>query len=401
MKELFGTVRRKLLLCGLLSLLLANVTEAALGGAFYFVYCQLTQQKQEDVVQNQYLLNSRELPQESVKIAVNSLAVGSAPGTEEKKIPVFGVLAALLVQGGLFVGYFYLLTRPYIDYMKALSAEIKGFAKGNLQQKLEVHGTDEFATIARSLNEMADDINHMIEHDRQVEARKNELVTNVAHDLRTPLTSILGYLGLAKRQELPEEQREQYIETAYAKAKRLEKLIEDLFEYSKMSQGAVRMDVTELDLICVLRQLLEEFYPSFAESGLQLDFVCKDKTAYLTADGNLLARAFANLIGNAVKYGADGKRVEITLTQTEQEITVKVLNFGEIIPKEALGNIFDRFYRVESSRSTQTGGSGLGLTIAKSIMELHHGTIEAESNLEGTTFTVILPKKWEPEKEEV
>lgn len=392
-------MRRKLLLFALISLFLAIVTEAMLIGSFYFVYRQLVPETTTEnaAVQNRFLA-AQDGAVENSKVSMYNNSTNTrnfgvqVEQTDNSNGILLFVVGALILQALLFAVYFYFLTKPYVAYLKELSEEIHGFAKGNLEHKIEVRGEDELAMIADSLNAMAGDLNKMIEHDRMVEARKNELVTNVAHDLRTPLTSILGYLGLAKRPDISLEQKEQYVRTAYEKAKRLEKLIENLFEYSKMTLGAIKVERQELDLIRILQQLLEEFYPSFADSGLGLDFYYKDKCAYVYADGNLLARAFANLIGNAVKYGADGKRVEITLSQTATEVTVKVINFGEIIPEEALNSIFDRFYRVESSRSTQTGGSGLGLTIAKSIIEMHHGTITATSNLEGTKFTVVLPK---------
>lgn len=402
--QLFGTMRRKLLVSGILSLFLAVLTEALLIGSFYFVYRQLTPDTDAGNVAIQGHVTESNTGAAQGTLFSNTMnnrnfAVPQEPENESDGF-FLQALAVIVLQAFLFAVFFYFLTKPYIAYLKELSVEIKGFAKGNLEHKIEVRGEDELAMIAESLNTMAGDLNKMIEHDRRVEARKNELVTNVAHDLRTPLTSILGYLGLAKRPDISAEQKEQYVGTAYEKAKRLEKLIEDLFEYSKMTLGAVRIEKREVDLIRIMQQLLEEFYPSFAENELGLDFYYTDKTAYLYADGNLLARAFANLIGNAVKYGADGKRVEITLSQTAVEVTVKVINFGEIIPNEALDNIFDRFYRVESSRSTQTGGSGLGLTIAKSVIEMHHGTITAVSNLEGTIFTVVLPKDYRAEDNE-
>lgn len=397
----FISLQKKLLFAGLLSLFLALLTVFVLLGSVRLLYRSISREEEQLFTDAQNSYKQREsgagqaappygnISNYKLEATKENSQKSQATKEEISALSIVSVLCTVL----LFAFYFWLLTRKYMSYLRELSDGICGFAKGKLEEYVEVRGNDELGMIAANLNTMADNLKAMMEHDRSVETRKNELVTNVAHDLRTPLTSILGYLGLADRPDISEEQRRNYVATAYEKAKRLEQLVENLFEYSKMTLGGVRMDCQELDLICVLQQLLEEFYPSFSKSGLALDFYYKEKNAFLYADGNLLARAFANLIGNAVKYGSDGKRVELRLQQTTDEVTVQIINFGEIIPKEALDNIFERFYRVESSRSVQTGGSGLGLTIAKSIIEMHHGTVKAASDLNGTVFTVTLPKK--------
>lgn len=392
----FISIQKKILLGGLASLLLAVFTVLFLVLAAYVLY-DSTRPKEEtadDIPKSYQVMDSVQQKAPYYNAAnggVNNAASMQDDSSDGKLL--LEITGGVLLTALFFCLYFWLLTRHYMTYLKELSDGIRGFAKGNLDNRIAVRGEDELSMIASNLNSMADDLKAMMEHDRSVETKKNELVTNVAHDLRTPLTSILGYLGLADREDISEEQRRNYVATAYEKAKRLEKLVEDLFEYSKMSLGAIRMDCQELDLIRILQQLLEEFYPSFSKSGLELEFYYTDKYAFVYADGNLLARAFANLIGNAIKYGSDGKRVEISLRQTAKEVTVQLKNFGEIIPEEALTHIFERFYRVESSRSVQTGGSGLGLTIAKSIVEMHYGTIQVTSDLNGTVFTIVLPKK--------
>ena len=217
------------------------------------------------------------------------------------------------------------------------------------------------------------------------------MITSVAHDLRTPLTSIIGYLDLvSKNENLTEAGTKRYIEIAYNKSKRLEKLIEDLFAYTKFSYGQVVMEQSEIDMIKFINQLVDEFYPSFQESELDYDFTANTTSAFVIADGNLLARAFANLISNAIKYGKDGKSVNLKLIKETDKIIVSVINYGKVIPEKDLENVFHRFYRVEGSRSSETGGSGLGLAIAKSIIELHGGTVAVRSDFEGTIFDVVL-----------
>jgi signal transduction histidine kinase len=143
-------------------------------------------------------------------------------------------------------------------------------------------------------------------------------------------------------------------------------------------------------MVKLINQLLDEFYPSFTENQLEYEFKTSHFSAVIKADGDLLARAFANLISNAIKYGKAGKSILLDLNKYENGVVVSITNYGEIIPKKDLELIFRRFYRVESSRSSETGGSGLGLAIAHSIVEMHGGTIKAESETTGTVFTVIL-----------
>ncbi len=290
----------------------------------------------------------------------------------------------------LFITYFLLLTRKFVIYIKEISEGISEISLGNLDHKIAIRNEDEFALIADRLNQMADDIKKIMENERRSEYAKNELITSVAHDLRTPLTSIIGYLDLVSVKELDRDTRKKYVEIAYSKSKRLEKLIEDLFTYTKFNFGEVKPSYTEVDLVKLINQLLDEFYPSFAENRQRYEFRTSHSSAIINADGDLLARAFANLISNAIKYGGEGGDILLDLNKKESSVIVTITNFGEIIPKKDLEMIFQRFYRVESSRSSETGGSGLGLAIAHSVIEMHGGTIRAESEVTGTVFSVAL-----------
>ncbi len=291
----------------------------------------------------------------------------------------------------LFITYFLLLTRKFIIYIKEISEGINEISQGNLDHKIVIRNEDEFALIASKLNQMADDIKRIMENERRSEYAKNELITSVAHDLRTPLTSIIGFLDLVSSKQLNEDTRKKYIEIAFGKSKRLEKLIEDLFTYTKFNFGEVKPFYTEVDLVKLINQLLDEFYPSFTDNGLEYEFRTSQSVAIIKADGDLLARAFANLISNAIKYGKEGGEIKLDLSSDQENVKVSITNFGEVIPAKDLELIFQRFYRVESSRSSETGGSGLGLAIAHSIIEMHGGTIRAVSDAAGTVFTVTLP----------
>lgn len=298
----------------------------------------------------------------------------------------------------IFSFTFLLLQRRSLKYIEKIASAVQNIAEGDLTTQIEVEGDDEFSLMASSLNRMGEEIRELMEKERESERTKNELITNVAHDLRTPLTSIIGYLELlSKGIPLPQEMQQKYIEIVYTKAKRLEKLIEDLFGFTKV--GKVSMNVGKVDIVKLLGQLLEEFYPSFADKELTYELVSNVPAQVITADGNLLARLFDNLINNAIKYGAEGKKVLVNVLVEEEIVMVSVTNYGYVIPADELPLIFNKFYRVEQSRSTATGGTGLGLAIAKNIVDMHGGTISVASDLNGTVFTVKLKVNFDVNRE--
>ena len=310
------------------------------------------------------------------------------------------VLLYLILGILLFSVTFMILQEPYIRYISKISEAVKNISEGNLNTVIDVIGDDEFSSMAANLNHMAADIKKLMEKERESERTKNELITNVAHDLRTPLTSIIGYLELlAGNQQVPADMQNKYIEIAYGKSRRLQKLIEDLFGFTKLNCGKIAMHVGQIDIVKLLGQLVEEAYPNFVEKGLSYDLQSNVPAKIINADGNLLARLFDNLIGNAIKYGADGKRVLVKIHAEGETVTVSVTNYGYVIPADELPLIFNKFYRVEQSRSSSTGGTGLGLAIAKEIVDMHGGTISVASNLNGTVFTVKLQVDFDVDKE--
>ena len=310
------------------------------------------------------------------------------------------VLLYLILGILLFSVTFMILQEPYIRYISKISEAVKNISEGDLNTVIDVIGDDEFSGMAANLNHMAADIKQLMEKERESERTKNELITNVAHDLRTPLTSIIGYLELlTNNQQIPADMQHKYIEIAYRKSRRLQKLIEDLFGFTKLNYGKIAMHVGQIDIVKLLGQLVEEAYPNFVEKGLSYDLQSNVPAKIINADGNLLARLFDNLIGNAIKYGADGKRVLVKIHAESETVTVSVTNYGYVIPADELPLIFNKFYRVEQSRSSSTGGTGLGLAIAKEIVDMHGGTISVASDLNGTVFTVKLQVYFDVDKE--
>lgn len=303
----------------------------------------------------------------------------------------------------LFSVLFLMISYDTIQYIKEIIIGVERMKNGDMETGIRVEGEDELAVIANSINEMRMQIASENETKRLAEQTKDELITNVAHDLRTPLTSIIGYLDLVRREDfLTPAQQKKYIGIVYDKAKSLETLIKDLFDYTRYDKDKMKIHRNHLDLNQFMEQLIDEFYPSFVDK----DLVCKKEISknelYILGDGELLARAIGNLISNAIKYGADGKMVEIYTKKEGDNAVIRIVNYGRIIPNEDIDKIFDKFYRVESSRSLKTGGTGLGLAIAKNIIGLHDGTISATSSMNGTAFQIMLPlaNEQNPKKED-
>lgn len=312
------------------------------------------------------------------------------------------VIILLYVLFGImvFAVAFLLLQGRYMSYISKISTAIRNISDGDLNTTVEVVGDDEFADMAANLNRMVEEIRELMDKERESERTKNELITNIAHDLRTPLTSIIGYLELlSKTEHMDPEMQKKYIDITYTKAKRLQKLIEDLFGFTKLNYGKISMRISKVDIVKLLSQLLEEFYPAFMDKGLAYELQSNVPAKVIKADGNLLARLFDNLINNAIKYGTEGKRILVKVHAAESIVTVSVTNYGYVIPKDELPLLFNKFYRVEQSRSVNTGGTGLGLAIAKNIVDMHGGTIHVTSDLKGTVFTVKLKVNFDINRE--
>ncbi|MDY3759652.1 MAG: HAMP domain-containing sensor histidine kinase, partial [Treponema sp.] len=226
---------------------------------------------------------------------------------------------------------------------------------------------------------------------RENEEKKDELIVYLAHDIKTPLTSMIGYLSLLSEiKDMPEEQRNKYIDITLDKSYRLEDLINELFDVARFNSEKIILEKEELNLNLMLEQIIDDFYPVLKELNKKIKFTPKEEIK-LYGDPDKLSRVFNNLIKNAINYSSDDSNIDISAIKDEKNAIIKITNKGKQIPKEKLDRIFEKFYRLDSSRTSKTGGSGLGLAIAKEIIELHHGKITASSTLKETNFTVILP----------
>ncbi|MFB5763496.1 sensor histidine kinase [Paenibacillus medicaginis] len=287
--------------------------------------------------------------------------------------------------------YFYLLTRRYVAYFREISRGINQLAGGDFSHRVHIPSNDEIGDIARDINLASEKLQQAVERGDFAENSKEQLVLNLAHDLRTPLTSVIGYLDfILQGKDLTAEQMKHYMTIAYTKSQRLEKLIDELFEITRMNYGKLRINRNPLDLSELLTQLTEEMYPVFEKGELKarLDAAPQLMTS---GDGDLLARVFENLLSNAVRYGKDGEYIDIYGRLEEDRVVVQVVNYGDAIPADELPYVFDMFFTGDRARTHQEGSTGLGLFIAKNIVEQHEGAISVHSDLIRTEFEVRLP----------
>ncbi len=225
----------------------------------------------------------------------------------------------------------------------------------------------------------------------EAEKKKDDLVMYLAHDLKTPLTSVIGYLTLLdEARELTPEQRAKFVGISLDKAYRLEQLINEFFEITRFSINSVTLERNRIDLNMMLEQMADEFYPMLSEKNLTATIDIPEHII-MFADADKIARVFDNLFKNAVNYSYEGTAIKIGARVRRNRVIIKFRNQCDEIPQEKLDRLFEKFYRMDSSRNSSTGGSGLGLAIAKQITELHGGTITAKSVPEYTDFTVVLP----------
>ena len=225
----------------------------------------------------------------------------------------------------------------------------------------------------------------------EAEQRKNDLVVYLAHDLKTPLTSIIGYLSLLdENPDLSTEYRAKYTGITLEKAYRLEQLINEFFDITRFNLQSFTLENNHIDLVMLLRQMTEEFYPVLKEKNLTCTVHCDEKVNII-GDSDKLSRVFDNLMRNASNYCYEGTNIEINVFTKDNNAVVTFINQGDKIPRQKLDMIFEKFFRADESRTSKTGGTGLGLAIAKQIVERHKGTITAQSNDKFTIFTVTLP----------
>ncbi len=228
---------------------------------------------------------------------------------------------------------------------------------------------------------------------KEAESRKNDLIMYLAHDLKTPLSSVIGYLNLLRdEKEISEELRQKYMSVALDKAERLEELINEFFEIARFNLSNITLQYSNINLTMMLEQLAYEFAPMLKDKNLTCTInVDNNSNIMLRCDADKIERVFDNLLRNAVIYSYNNSNITIEAIEYNYAVVITFINEGDTISQEKLGRIFEQFYRLDSSRGTSCGGAGLGLAIAKQIVELHHGEISAHSRNNIIKFSVTLP----------
>ncbi len=249
----------------------------------------------------------------------------------------------------------------------------------------------EYAEISAQMSEIKSTMQRHEQMLKEEASRKNDLIAYLAHDLKTPLTSVIGYLALLdEAQDMPIEQKTKYVNIALSKALRLEKLINEFFDITRYNLQQIDLEKESINLCHMLVQMTDEFYPLLNAHGNQTE-VCVDEDITVYGDSIKLARVFNNILKNAIAYSYPDTIIKIWAESTATDVWIYFCNKGKTIPAGKLNSIFEKFFRMDEARSTNTGGAGLGLAIAKEIITLHGGKITAESENESTTFRISLP----------
>jgi signal transduction histidine kinase len=297
-------------------------------------------------------------------------------------LPGLILLGCVLLYGNLLVQY---VLRKVILFNKIVKGT-EEIALGNLNYIIEEKGLGNLSKLAHNINNMKDGFKRSVDNEMKSERMKSELITNVSHDLKTPLTSIINYVNLLKKQDISVEERTTYIEVLDRKSQRLKVLIEDLFDVSKISSGAVELNIERVDVAALLKQAMGEFDERIKKSFLTFKVNTPKDNVYANLDGKKTWRVFENLISNILKYSQPSTRVYIDLIEEENKVIVIMKNISAYEMEFEVSEIFERFKRGDQSRSTE--GSGLGLAIAKSIVELQGG--EMNIDIDGDLFKVIV-----------
>ncbi|KAB2494199.1 sensor histidine kinase [Priestia endophytica] len=292
----------------------------------------------------------------------------------------------------VFLLLFFLCMRPITRYIKQIEQGISRIVNKDWNYSIPVKGKNELSSLAKNINWMTEQLRERFERERQVEQAKNELITNLSHDLRTPLTSIIGYVRLVKDGQYQNQQElEQYIQTTYNISLKFKNLLDELFEYTKLSLSDVELHFQEVNLGGVLYQLVGEYTPIFENRGLDVKVKIPDDPVFISVDIEKIIRVLDNLFSNAEKYSHECGHIEVTLHSTREQVIISVSNTTDHIEAKELKNLFNRFYRMDKARSSKVAGSGIGLSIAKRIVELHEGDIWAESDNNKVKIHIALP----------
>ncbi|WBO88894.1 HAMP domain-containing sensor histidine kinase [Bacillus tropicus] len=312
----------------------------------------------------------------------------------QKLFPILFV--SLLLLAILLIGLLsYLVSRSVIKPIFVLKDATEKIKEGNLDFQIPVTSHDEIGQLNQGFEEMRKKLKESIELQTQYEENRKELISNISHDLKTPITSIIGYVeGIKDGVANTPEKMDKYLTTIHTKARHMDTLIDELFLFSKLDLNRVPFQFETVELNMFMQELIEEMQMDLSKEGIEVNLQLHASPLYVTADCEKINRVISNLIHNSVKYmDKEEKKITVAVSIDNNKVIVKVMDNGSGIESDTLPYIFERFYRAEQSRNSSTGGSGLGLAIAKQIVEEHGGEIWAESELgKGTSIFFSLEK---------
>lgn len=286
-----------------------------------------------------------------------------------------------------FVVIFRIVLNGFTTYFDEILIGINALSSDD---ENEIQMSKEIAFVAKKLQEVKNELNKRKQEKEDAEKRKDELIVYLAHDIKTPLTSVIGYISLLdENPDMKKEEREKYTKVALDKAVRLEGLINEFFEITRLHAQTITLDKCNIDLSYLLEQVVDETYPILTKNNKQVEVLMKERF-FIEVDPQRMARVFTNLLKNACYY-SEGEVIKISTTNEDDRIHIIFENDGDIC-EEHLNHLFDKFYRVDEARQTKNGGAGLGLAIAKEIIVAHQGTITAECTDGAFRIIVTLPQ---------
>ncbi|MBE2911613.1 ATP-binding protein [Anoxybacillus flavithermus] len=293
---------------------------------------------------------------------------------------VVGILSVFLTILTIFF-----LSRVITIPLVRMKQATEKLSKGDFSVRVQVKGEDELAQLGKAIQTLATDLEYL-------KKERNEFLASISHELRTPLTYVKGYADIARRPNIAEEERAKYLSIIYEEAEHMQKLVKDLFELAKMDQHSFQIEKEPTPLCLFLKKVYVKMYPAFQAKNMSLVYRC-DEDITVHIDRQRFEQVMINLLDNALKYSHQGSTVSIDGRMEKNNVMIAISDEGIGIPEADLPHIFERFYRVDKSRSRTGGGTGLGLAIVKEIVEAHGGLVYATSHCrKGTTMIIMLPK---------
>ena len=303
------------------------------------------------------------------------------------------IVQAVLIGFAISIAISLIISKTLLSPIKGMTTAAEAMAAGDFSRKISVESEDEIGILAMAFNDMATQIETMLEELKKAELVRREFVANVSHELRTPLTSIRTYAEtISDTQEIPQETEEEFLRVIINESDRMTKIVQDLLELSRFDSGTSVLSVEKFSIEQSVRDVYAAIVLEAKKRNQELNLELEWKLPSIKGDRARIEQVLMNTMSNALKYTPDGGKIEVFSGSSDGNVWVKIEDTGVGIPKEDLDRVFDRFYRVDKARSRESGGTGLGLSIAKEIVSKHGGDIQIESMQgKGTSITISLP----------